>query len=150
MDLEYTIQLGDLYEVEDFLPQPDQLDNSAIVPHSALGDEQGTQSATVAEVHFGEVDNEVVEFRTAQDEEFTFQLSRDGGVQLPLFQFEDRRGTVLPHFKIHKSSKDLKHCQTVEKVIVDLFRTARGVCPQLKVVESVGKLLCNADTHLRA
>lgn len=150
VDLEHAVKLGDLHEVENFLLQPDQLHNSAAIAHPALRDEQGTQSTAVAEVNLREIDDKPVEFRTAKDKEFTFQLGGDGGVQLPLFQLENRCGAVLPYLKVHKSSVNSKHCKTIEKVIVDCFCTARGVRPQLEVVENIGKLFCDADTHLRA
>jgi hypothetical protein len=150
VDLEDTVQLRDLEKLEDLFSQSHQVQNSTAVSHPTLSDEQGTQSTAVTEIDLREINHELAEFWTAEDEKFTFQLGGDGGVQLPLFQLKDRCGAVLPYLEIHRSSVHSKHCQTIEKVIIDCFRTARCVCSQLEVVKGVGKFFCNANAHLRS
>jgi len=58
LDVEDAVEHGDLQQAGDFLVHIDQLDLAAMFFHLSIGDQEGAESAAVAEVNIRKVDNE--------------------------------------------------------------------------------------------
>lgn len=108
INFEHAIELRDLDQSQYVFPKSHKLENPIVVSHLALSNQESTQSAAVAEIHLGKINNEILQLGTAEEKEFSFQFSRDGKVKPSLFELENRCAAVFPNLKIHKSSTPVK------------------------------------------
>ena len=72
LDIEDPVQHGDLQKADDFLVHVDQRDLPSVFLHLPVRDQECTQPAAVTEFDVFEIDDQVVDFWLAEDEEFAF------------------------------------------------------------------------------
>lgn len=137
VNVEHSIEHRDLQQGNHLLMHVGQSHFAAMLLHLSIGNEEGAEPATIAKVHFSQIDNKKFELWFAEKQKFPLQLGRDRRIEFLLFQGKSDRCCVFVGFKFHNQYSGLEFLQALHKAVVNEFSSYSRVVSDLKIVKEI-------------